>query len=135
MTRPEDDDIATVRAYLAALQDGATGEALARWYTPDALQVEWPNRLNPGGGRSDLATLLRRAERVPALLREQRYEVRSAIARDGRVAIEATWSAGLATGFGDVPQGAALKAHFAMFFELRDGRIARQHNYDCFEPW
>jgi hypothetical protein len=24
---------------------------------------------------------------------------------------------------------------FAVFLEFRDGRIARQRNYDCFEPW
>ena len=31
--------------------------------------------------------------------------------------------------------GASMKAHFAMFFEFREGRIALQRNYDCFEPW
>ena len=30
--------------------------------------------------------------------------------------------------------GDELAAH-AVFFELRDGRIAAQRNYDCFDPW
>ena len=48
-----------VRSYLAALEAGATGKDLARFFTPDAEQVELPNKLNPTGGRSDLPTLLR----------------------------------------------------------------------------
>jgi hypothetical protein len=43
-----------VRSYLAAVEAGATGEDLARFFTPDAEQVELPNKLNPTGGRSDL---------------------------------------------------------------------------------
>jgi hypothetical protein len=36
---------------------------------------------------------------------------------------------------GTLAAGAAMTAHFAMFFELSEGRIALQRNYDCFEPW
>jgi ketosteroid isomerase-like protein len=28
-----------------------------------------------------------------------------------------------------------MRAHFAVFIELRDGRIVRQRNYDCLEPF
>jgi ketosteroid isomerase-like protein len=28
-----------------------------------------------------------------------------------------------------------MRARFAAFIEFRDGRIVRQRNYDCFEPW
>jgi ketosteroid isomerase-like protein len=28
-----------------------------------------------------------------------------------------------------------MRAHFAVFIELRDGKIAEQRNYDCFEPF
>ena len=31
--------------------------------------------------------------------------------------------------------GQTLRARFAIFLEFRDGRIARQRNYDCFDPW
>jgi ketosteroid isomerase-like protein len=34
-----------------------------------------------------------------------------------------------------LPKGQEMVAHFAMFFELRDGRITRHYSYDCFEPW
>ena len=64
-------NLATIRAYLQALEDGAVGETLARFFTPDARQVELPNRLNPGGGNSDLATLVRRAEQGQKMLRSR----------------------------------------------------------------
>jgi hypothetical protein len=41
----------------------------------------------------------------------------------------------LAVPLGELAAGASMRAHFAMFFELEDGRIRRQRNYDCFEPW
>jgi ketosteroid isomerase-like protein len=31
--------------------------------------------------------------------------------------------------------GEELEAHFALFLEFRDGRIWRQRNYDCFQPF
>jgi ketosteroid isomerase-like protein len=124
-----------VRSYLAALEAGMVGEGLARFFTSDAEQVELPNKLNPGGGRSDLATLLRRAEQGRHLLQRQSYEVRSILEQGDRVAVEARWSAVLAVPLGPLAAGAAISAHFAIFFELRDGRICSQRNYDCFEPW
>jgi ketosteroid isomerase-like protein len=135
MTDLEGKNLATIRTYLKALEEGAVGEALARFFTPDARQVELPNRLNPSGGASDLPTLLRRAEQGQKLLRSQRYVVQSELAQAQRVAIEAIWTGTLAVPLGALAAGATMKAHFAMFFELRDGRICLQRNYDCFEPW
>ena len=126
---------AAVRRYLQAIADGAVGDRLGAFFTPDALQVELPNRLNPNGGRSDLPTLLRRAEQGQALLRHQRYDVLSVVAQGERLAVEADWSAELAVPVGTLAAGATMRAHFAMFFEMRDGLIRQQRNYDCFEPW
>jgi ketosteroid isomerase-like protein len=131
----EIENLSTIRAYLTALQDGLVGEALARFFTPDAVQVELPNKLNPNGGRSDLPTLLKRAEQGQKLLRTQSYVVQTEIAEGDRVAVEAIWSATLAVPLGSLIAGAIMRAHFAMFFELREGRICSQRNYDCFEPW
>ena len=135
MTSVESASLHAVRSYLAALERGATGEELASFFTADAVQVELPNRLNPGGGQSDLPALLRRAEQGRAILREQRYEIVSELAHGPRVAVEARWTGVLAVSLGSLPAGATMRAHFAMFFELADGRIRVQRNYDCFEPW
>jgi ketosteroid isomerase-like protein len=68
-------------------------------------------------------------------VQSQRYEVLSAIALGDRVAIEARWTATLLVPFGSIPAGGELTAHLGVFFQLRDGKIVLQHNYDCFEPW
>jgi ketosteroid isomerase-like protein len=128
-------NIQIVRDYLAAVESNATGDALARFYTEDAVQVELPNRLNPSGARSDLATLLKRAEQVPAILQSQGYEILSITAQGDRVAVEATWEAVLAIELGTLPPGAVMFAHLAIFFQLQNGRIHRQRNYDCFESF
>jgi ketosteroid isomerase-like protein len=135
MTTLAQDNIALIREYLKALEASATGADLAKFFTPDVTQVELPNRLNPHGGKSDLDTLLKRAELVPTLLRSQNYEILSELAVGSKVAVEASWSAVLSTAFGTLPVGGKMKAHFAMFFEIEDRRIKSQHNYDCFEPW
>jgi ketosteroid isomerase-like protein len=125
----------TVRAYLAALEGFATGDALAVFFTPDVVQVELPNRLNPNGGRSDLSTLMERSAKVPAILRRQSYAVVSETVQGDRVIVEAVWTGVLAIPLGTLAAGATMTAHFAMVFEFRDGRIAAQRNYDCFEPF
>lgn len=51
------------------------------------------------------------------------------------VAMEAEWTGVLAVELGSLPQGAEMRAHFAMFFDIEDGRIRTQRNHDCFEPW
>lgn len=130
-----DDGVDFIRAYLQDLAAGATGERLAAYFTPDALQIEFPNRLNPNGGESDLPRLLARAEQGRKVLRSQSYEIASAVARGNQVAVEVLWIGVLAIPVGSLQPGAEMKAHFAMFFELEDGRIRRQRNYDCFEPW
>ncbi len=69
------------------------------------------------------------------MLQSQAYDVQSIVARGGNVAVEAVWTGTLAVPLGNLGAGSTMKAHFAMFFELAEGRIRRQRNYDCFEPW
>jgi hypothetical protein len=52
LTSDGDDNAACVCNYLAALEAGVVGDELARFFVPDALQIELPNRLNPKGQRS-----------------------------------------------------------------------------------
>jgi ketosteroid isomerase-like protein len=117
-----------VREYLGALARMAPASEMAAFFTEDAEQIELPNRLNPNGQASDLHTLLERVDKGRAMLSEQHYEVTNVISSGDSAAVEADWS-------GKLKNGAELRAHFAMFFEFRDGRIAKQRNYDCFEPF
>jgi ketosteroid isomerase-like protein len=123
------------RQYLAAIQRGATGDQLAQFFTLDVVQEELPNRVSPNGRQRRLAGILEGAERGQQVLSGQRFEIRSAIATNDRVILEVLWVGTLAIPFGSIPAGGEMRAHSAMFLELRGGKIAAQRNYDCFEPW
>jgi ketosteroid isomerase-like protein len=135
MTNAKDQNIHLVRTYLNALQTGEAGDALRRFFTEDVQQVEMPNQLNSRGQQSDLEQILQRSRQGLKILQRQQYEIVSEIAQDDRVAVEARWSGVLAITLGTLAAGTEMKASFAMFFRFRDGRIALQRNYDCFDPW
>ena len=130
-----------VRRYLAAIEastglDSAAPHGAIAFYHPDVRQEELPNRLVPAGAVRDLAALRDAADRGRAVLRAQRYAVRSALVQGDRVAFETTWVGTLAVPIGALAAGSEMRAHFAVFLELApDGRIVAQRNYDCFEPF
>jgi ketosteroid isomerase-like protein len=123
------------RQYLAAIQQGATGDALAQFFASDVVQEEFPNRVSPDGKRRKLAAILEGAERGQKVLASQRFEIRSAVATGDRVIFEVLWVGTLAIPFGTIPIGGEMRAHSAMFLEFRGGKITAQRNYDCFEAW
>jgi ketosteroid isomerase-like protein len=124
-----------IRRYLDAIETGTTGDELAAFFTPDVEQVEFPNRLVPGGAIRHLADILDAAVRGQAVLTSQRFDLHRVIEDGDVAAAEATWTGVLAIPLGSIPAGGEMRARFAMVFEFRDGRIARQHNYDCFDPF
>ena len=128
-------NVQAARRYLAAIQAGATGDALAAFFTDDVLQEEFPTRLVPAGARRDLRAILDGAVRGQAVLTAQRFDVQSAMAQGDRVALEVVWTGTLAVPVGSVQPGGELRARFAVFLDYRDGRIAAQRNYDCFDPF
>jgi ketosteroid isomerase-like protein len=135
MTAAEQANLQTARQYLAAIELGATGDALERFFTPDVVQEEFPNRLVASGARRDLAAILDGAVRGQQVMRSQHFEVRQALATEDRVALEVLWTGTLAIPLGTLPAGGQLRARFALFLDFRDGRIASQRNYDCYDPW
>jgi ketosteroid isomerase-like protein len=129
------ENLELARGYLAAIEAGATGDALAAFFAADVEQIEFPNRLVPTGARRGLSDLLMGAERGQQVLREQRYQVEHAHADGSVVVLEVLWVGTLAVPIGGIPSGGEMRAHFAVVLEFADGRIVRQRNYDCFEPF
>lgn len=128
-------NLETVQRYLKAIENGATGATLAAFYAPEVVQEEFPNRLVVNGARRDLAALLEGAERGQKVISAQTYEVHNVIEQGNMVALEILWTGTLAIPVGSLAVGDKMRAHFAVFIELRDGKIVAQRNYDCFEPW
>jgi ketosteroid isomerase-like protein len=128
--------LALVSRYLAVVESlPADPGPLTGLLHPDFEQTEYPNALNPRGQRSDRADCLRRLGQARAILASQRYLVRGAIEGPSGLAVEATWEGTMAVDAGPLKAGQVVRAQFCMVFELRDGKVFRQRNYDCFEPW
>jgi ketosteroid isomerase-like protein len=128
-------NVAAARAYLTAIERGATGNELAAFFTEDVVQQEFPNRLMPNGATRNLVQILEGAERGQAILSSQRYEVLNAIESGETVVLEVRWTGTMAVAVAGLPAGGEMRARFAVFLEYRSGKIARQRNYDCFDPW
>ena len=128
-------NLVTARDYLRAIEQGATGDALARFFTSDVVHELFPNKLAAQGGRSSLAQMLAAAEKGQQVLSSQHYEIQHEMESGNRVALEVLWTGTLALPVAGLQQGAQMRAHFAVFLEFRDGKIAAQRNYDCFDPW
>ena len=129
-----DDLLRLTREYLESVgREDALGGL--RFFADDVVQVEFPNRLLPNGATRDLAALRDAAERGRKVMTAQRFEVLNAITSGDQVAVEALWTGTLAVPLGNIPLGGQMRARFAIFLTYRDGKIVRQHNYDCFDPW
>ena len=125
---------ALARRYVAAVEAGARGEALAAFFDPAVVQTDHPNRPLPAGAVRRGRRLRAAAERGAEAVRDQRYEVRSVIADGPLVALQVSWSATVLVPLGQTPAGATIRAELAMVLRFRDGRIVEQHSYDCFAP-
>jgi ketosteroid isomerase-like protein len=123
------------RRYLARLSEGAGPDELEAFFAPDVVQEEFPNRLLPNGETRDLQALKDGRARGLALLKSESFEVTHALEANGHVALEVIWRAVIRGAAGPFAAGQELRARFAVFMDFRDGKIVRQRNYDCFDPW
>ena len=135
MTMAATDNLEIARRYLEAIESGADGAALADFFTRDVIQEEFPNRLAPIGAHRNLKAILDASRLGRQTLRAQKFEILNSIVEGDRVALEVYWSGRLAVPVDTLPADSEIRAHFSMWLEFKDGKIARQHNYDCFDPW
>ena len=130
----KDRNIEVVQAFFEAMR--ASPGDVARFYDPEVVQEEFPNRFLPNGARRGLEELGEAAERGRKVMAAQTYDVLSIYADGDTVVVESEWTGTLAVALGEeTPAGTVMRARFAQFFDLRDGRIVGQRNYDCFYPW
>ena len=123
------------RAYISAVEGGATGEELAAFYQPDVIQQEFPNRLIPHGSQRELGDILAGAESGAKLMERQIYDIHTVTEVGDRVILEYTWRGYPRTPVGSVRAGEAMSARICQVIEYEDGLIIRQRNYDCFDPF
>ena len=112
----------TVLAYIRAIEARAPFETFLH---PEMQLTEHPNKISPAGTTADLAAMLAASERGKALMARERYAIRHTIAEGDRVVVQLAWT-------GTLHDGRELRAQICSVFELRDGTIFRQEQYDCF---
>lgn len=130
-----DDRIDVLRRYLRAVEEFAPREVLEEFFTADAVQDEFPNRLFASGRRHDLSTMMNLSEKGATVLSAQRYVLKNAVCHAGEVAAEIEWTGVLCTAFGSLNAGDSLRAAIGMFFTFRGTKIASIRNYDCYYPF
>ena len=123
------------RAYLRAIENRVSEEELASFFAPEVEIIGYPNRLVPKVVRSNLAQAMRESIQGKKSLARQSYQPQNVVASGDCVAMQVKWEGELAIPVAGLVAGATMRAWFAMFLEFRDGKIVRQSNYDCFEPW
>ena len=89
--------------YIRAIENGATGNALSRFFTPDVVIEEMPNRIVPRGSISDLTKALQGAERGKRIFARQTYRNTNLLADGNRVALEIDWLGVTAIPIQDIP--------------------------------
>ncbi len=124
-----------VKDFLKAVENRTGFNELARFYHPDVLQVEYPNVITKNIAERTLADLQLAASKGKRVLQKEKYELVHAYEMGDTVIIEAKWKGILAIPIGKLNAGDVMKAYFAQIFQFKDGKIYRQRNYDCFEPF
>ncbi|MCB9330966.1 MAG: nuclear transport factor 2 family protein [Lewinellaceae bacterium] len=122
-------------AFIQTLQNRKSAEELMSFYHPDIEQIEYPNTLTKNTTIRKLNDLKLAAEKGKQVLQKEEYQILNSYTIGNTVILEALWTGTLAIPLGNIPVGGQMKAHFAQFFEFKDGKIIRQRNYDCFEPF
>jgi ketosteroid isomerase-like protein len=120
-----------VTAYIRAIE-AQDGEAVARYMHPDIEVTEHPNRISPAGLRADLAGVRTAWERGRKFMADQRYDIRHMIVEGDRAAVQFVWSGTLAVAAGSLPAGHVMQAQICSIIELKDGKVWRQEQYDCY---
>ena len=114
----------TVLAYLRAIE-AMDLDAVDALLHAGVENVEHPNKLNPAGKRYDRAEMRAAGERGKAVMAKQVYDVRGMIVDGDRAAVQILW-------IGTLRDGREMRAQICSIIELREGKVWRQEQYDCF---
>jgi hypothetical protein len=129
------DLLQTVKNFIRALENRTDSTSFQHFYHPEIIQIEYPNTITKNTTSRTAQQLKEASVKGKTVLRKESYEIIKSYVYENTVIIEAIWRGILAIPIGKTPAGTEMKAYFAQFYEFKDGKIFRQRNYDCFEPF
>ncbi len=121
--------------FLKMVENRESPSELDKFYHPEVEQIEFPNAITKNTAFRSLQDLKDGSERGKAIMSKERCEIKKLYSFDETVILEAVWKGTIAMDIGKLKAGEEMVAYFAQFFEFKDGKIYRQRNYDCFEPF
>ena len=125
----------TVIEFIKMVEERKSSEELERFYHKSVEQTEYPNAITKYATIRNLRGLKDGADKGRKVISKEEYEIRNIHSYADTVVIEAVWRGTLLVPIGNIPVGGEMTAYFAQFFEFKGGKIFRQRNYDCFEPF
>lgn len=122
--------------YLKLLETFETSkDEFKKYVHNDAMFIEYPNLVTQKGQERDVTEALKGAELGKKILTSQKFEISNFFESTEAVIAETTWTGTMAVDAGHLKKGQVLKAYICMVMEFKDGKIFRQRNYDCYEPF
>ena len=129
------DILQIAKDFIKAVEARTDSEQIEKFYHSEALQTEYPNAVTKNVIVREVAELQTASKKGKQVLSKEEYDIIHAYKDGNVVIIEAVWTGTLAIAIGKLSAGEKMKAYFAQFFEFKEGKIFRQRNYDCFEPF
>lgn len=127
--------LSIVQEYLKSIEVKKDVDKILEFYHPQIEQIEYPNLIVKNKTIRNLEEIKQAYERGKQLLQKETYKIKNSYSDENTIIIEAEWIGVLNITVGNKKQGDMIKANFAQIYEFDQGRIIRQRNYDCFEPF
>lgn len=122
-----------VRAYIAAVE-AQDLDAVQNWLHDDVEVTEHPNAVSPNGRRYGKAELRDAGQKGKDLMASEDYKITSVLVDGDRAVLQMEWTGTLNATHGHRQKDHVMRAHICSVIQLRDGKIWRQEQYDCFHP-
>jgi ketosteroid isomerase-like protein len=135
MTTNLSDNEKIVMKFIKMLEKQQSADGLDEFYHPNVEQIEFPNAILKNKTTRNSEALKEGFEKGLKIMSKQEFEVQNIYSSGDIVILEAIWKGTVSVPIGNIPIGGQMVAYFSQFFEFKDGKIFRQRNYDCFEPF
>lgn len=133
-TLDRDASIAVVERWITAFNDEwPSDELLDELLAEEVCFIEHPNVFNQDGGERDRAAMLDGIALGRTILATQCFEPIAYVVDGNEVATRMRWTGTLSASAGPFAAGTTLTAWCVGHYELRDGRIVRIEQHDCYE--